>query len=90
MAIRAYEEREKRADLRAGVIASTLININRDPKRSRRVQPKDIFPSLQPPKRNQTPEEQRHVLLAMAKMTGANVKTMPRAEYEAKYGVSGG
>lgn len=83
MSIRAYREREKQGDYRAGVIASTLININRDPKKSRRVEPKDLFPSLQPPKRDQSPEEMRRALLAMAALTGGRVVKVPREQYEA-------
>jgi hypothetical protein len=83
MSMRAYEEREKRGDYRAGVVWAAIINTNRDPKKSRRAQPKDPFPSLEPPKRAQTPEEQRHVLLAMAALTGGKVVRMPREEFEA-------
>ncbi len=83
MSIKAYMEREKRDDFRFGVVTSTLININRDPKKSKRVEPKDLFPSLQPPKREQTPEEMRRALLAMAALTGGSVVRKPREEYEA-------
>lgn len=84
MSVRAYLEREKRGDFRAGVIAATLININRDPKKQRKaIQPKDIFTSLQPPRRPQTPEQMRRALLAFAAMSGGRVKRVPREEYEA-------
>lgn len=85
MSIRAYSEREKRGDYRAGLVVSTLININRDPKKSSRAKPEDFFTSLKPerPKREQTPEEMRRALLAMAALTGGKVVKMPRAEYEA-------
>lgn len=83
MSIKAYLEREKREDYRAGLVTSTLININRDPKKSRRVEPKDFFASLQPPKRVQTPEQMRNALRAMAAMTGGRVVKVPREQYEA-------
>lgn len=85
MSIRAYNEREKRGDRRAGVIASTLINVNRDPKKHSRVKPEDLFPSLKPerPRREQSPEEMRRLMLAMAALTGGKVQQVPREQYEA-------
>ena len=83
MSIKAYMEREKREDYRAGLVTSTLININRDPKKSKRVEPKDFFPSLQPPKREQSPDEMRRAMLAMAALTGGRVVKVPREQYEA-------
>ena len=83
MSIKAYMEREKRDDYRFGLVSSILININRDPKKSKRAEPKDFFSSLQPPKREQSPEEMRRVLLAMAALTGGRVVHKPKEEYEA-------
>jgi len=83
MSIKAYMEREKRDDFRFGLVSSILININRDPKKSKRVEPKDFFSSLQPPKREQTPAEMRSALLAMAALTGGRVVRKPREEFEA-------
>ncbi|HLO41009.1 MAG TPA: hypothetical protein VK176_08300 [Phycisphaerales bacterium] len=40
-------EREKRSDRRAGVVAATIANVNRDPKRRRQqYTPGDFFPIL--------------------------------------------
>lgn len=83
MSIKAYMEREKRGDYRAGLVASILINVNRDPKKSKPAKPEDFFVSLKPERRQQSPEEMRRFLLAMAALTGGRVVKKPQAEYEA-------
>lgn len=83
MSVKAYHEREKRRDLRIGILASLTANLWRDPKRSKPVKPQDFFASLMPPKRVQTPEEQRNYLLAMVRARQGEVKRIPREEYEA-------
>lgn len=45
---------DMRADFRAGVIASTLANVNRDPKRGKPTKPIDFMPFAE----NVEPEEQ--------------------------------
>jgi len=51
-------------DLRAGIIASTIANVNRDQKKQRKpFTPKDFMPVWdRPPKQEQTPEEQRKII----------------------------
>ncbi len=52
------------ADLRAGIVASTFANANRDPKRQRRpFTPQDFMPRWNRPQREgQTAEEQRQII----------------------------
>lgn len=52
------------ADWRAGMVASTIANVNRDPKKRRKpYEPKDFIPQrLAPPKEEQSPEEQARVM----------------------------
>lgn len=83
MSIDAYQEREKREDYRAGVIAAITINANRDPKKGRTVEPADVFPSLKPVKRDQSPEQMRNRVLSLVAMSGGQVKRLPREQYEA-------
>lgn len=85
MSIGAYVEREKRFDLRAGVIAATVANVSRDKKkRPKPYIPADFFNALEEkqPRRPQTPEEQREALLRIARMTGATVKRLPQQEFD--------
>lgn len=58
-----------------------MINVNRD-KKQRRIEPKDLFPSLQPPRRIQTSDQQRNTLLALAKVSGARIVRVPREQLE--------
>lgn len=37
---------EERADLRAGIIASVIANVNRDPKKQRPFKPEDFMPKF--------------------------------------------
>ena len=37
---------EERADLRAGIIASTIANVNRSPKRKKAYEPKEFMPQF--------------------------------------------
>lgn len=58
---------EERADLRAGIVASTVANVNRNPKqRSKPYSPKDFMPVYdKPPKKQQTMEEMLRVVEMM-------------------------
>jgi len=60
---------EERGDVRAGIIASTIANVNRNPKQRRKpYSPKDFMPVYdKPPKRQQSTEE----MLRMAEMITA-------------------
>lgn len=52
-------------DWRAGLVASTIVNVNRDPKkRAQPFQPKDFMPerSSAPDKQAQSVDDQRHAL----------------------------
>lgn len=81
MSITAYIEREKRFDLRAGVVATTIANVNRDPKkRARPYRPQDFFNTLTPEKREQTPEQQQKALQLVAMAAGGKVRRVPREE----------
>jgi hypothetical protein len=82
MSIRAYEERQKRDDLRFGILTAVTANLMRD-KKNRAAQAVDFFPSLQPKKRTQTPAQMQMALLAFAAKNGANVRRVSRDEYEA-------
>lgn len=54
-------------DMRAGIVASTIANVNRDPKKQRRpFQPSDFIPRREP-KAEQTPEEQARILQQWAR-----------------------
>jgi len=57
---------EVRADLRAGIIASTVANTARDPKKRRRpFQPREFMPRFERPRRQQTWQEQLHIVEMM-------------------------
>ena len=62
---RAVQNREKRADARAGIIAAILVNQNRR-KGAKAVSPADLFPSLadKKPKRRMSGDEVRDSLIA--------------------------
>ena len=51
-------------DLRTGIIAATIANVNRDPQKQRKpFAPKDFMPAWDKPrKQEQTPEEQRKII----------------------------
>lgn len=85
LSIGAYAEREKRLDLRAGVIAATVANVNRDKKkRPKPYIPADFFADLEDkrPRRPQTPEEQRDALMRVARLSGAQVKRVSQEEFD--------
>jgi hypothetical protein len=71
MAINAYLEREKRADLRAGVIAASVINMTPMKNRRKPVSPVDLFPSLKEIRPPQSPEQQQKILTAIGIMSGS-------------------
>lgn len=57
---------EERADLRAGIIASTIANANRDPKRRRKpYKPEDFMPKFAKDRPRQTWQEQLAIVSAM-------------------------
>ena len=57
---------EMRADLRAGIIASTVANTARDPKKRRRpFQPREFMPRFERQQRTQTWQEQLHIVEMM-------------------------
>lgn len=61
--MRRWEQRERRLDYRAGVVAAVIANANRDPKRRRKpYQPSDFFTSLAPPRKAQSWQEQLHMV----------------------------
>lgn len=81
--VKAYQEREKRNDLRAGVIAATIAEVSRNrKKRPKPYAPRDFFVSLRPPQREQTPEDQRNRVMALAMASGARIKRVPREQLE--------
>lgn len=82
MSIKAYEERQKRDDLRFGILTAVTANLMRD-KKHRAAQPIDFFPTLASKKQPQTPAQMQMALLAFAAKNGANVKRVSREEYEA-------
>jgi hypothetical protein len=54
---------EERADLRSGIVASVLANVNRDPKkRSKPFEPTDFMPYYEKPK--PSPEQLAHKIRA--------------------------
>jgi L-aminopeptidase/D-esterase-like protein len=79
MSISAYIEQEKRLDLRAGVVAATVANVNRK-KGSRPYGPRDFFSSLRPEKHEQTPEQQQKALQVIAVASGARIRRVSREE----------
>jgi hypothetical protein len=48
---------EERDDLRAGIVASTVANANRDPKKGRALKPQDFMPQFDRERKPQTPKE---------------------------------
>ncbi len=81
MMVLAYLEREKRADQRAGILAALTANVNLK-KGARPLRPQDFFPSLRPPRRPQTPEQQRLFLEAMTLALGGKVVRRSEEEEE--------
>jgi hypothetical protein len=73
-----WNEREKRADFRAGQICATLANVHRDSKaRSTPYEAEDFFPRLrppQPPTKPQTAEEMESALRSITTLCGGKIK----------------
>lgn len=65
---------EERADLRAGIVASTIANVNRG-RATPPFRPKDFMPEfrLRTPERVQTIEEQQQILGLMAVASGGKI-----------------
>jgi flagellar basal body rod protein FlgC len=59
-------------DLRAGIVASTIANVNREPKKQRKpFKPQDFTPQWEkPPAKEQTAEEQRKIIEMWQKLLG--------------------
>lgn len=55
---------EERADLRAGIVASTIANVNRSPKRKKPYAPEDFMPRFED---EEDPEETAARLMAQMK-----------------------
>jgi len=83
MSVSAYLEREKRADLRAGVVAATLVNVNLK-RGARQRRPADFFPSLQRdrkrPRGAQTPARQLVMLKAITLAAGGRIVRRDEAD----------
>ncbi|MGE5589199.1 MAG: hypothetical protein ACM3ZA_01010 [Bacillota bacterium] len=61
LAFDAYRHQQERADFRAGIIAATIANANRDPKKRKRpYRPQDFLPRYG--RSVQTPEQQLRVI----------------------------
>mgnify|MGYP000046381597 CR=1 FL=1 len=60
---------DERADLRAGIVASTVANANRDPKKSKPYAPQDFLPRFEGGRGDEAPGWQK--LLAKVKMLHA-------------------
>jgi hypothetical protein len=57
---------EERADLRSGIVASTIANVNRDPKRRRRAfRPEDFMPRFGPRERKRSSWQEQLSLVEM-------------------------
>lgn len=65
---------EERADLRAGIIASTIANVNRG-RATPPFRPKDFMPEFRrrPPEQVQTVEEQQQILGLVAVASGGTI-----------------
>ena len=62
---------EERADLRAGIVASVIANVNRDPrKRPRPYRPEDFMPRFGAPRRQSWQEQLRIAEIITAAMGG--------------------
>ena len=69
---------EERGDLRAGIVASTIANVNRG-RSTKPYRPRDFMPQFRPrrrePERIQTVEEQQHILGMLALASGGKINT---------------
>jgi len=78
----AYEQvqpfGDARADVHAGIVAATIANVNRDPKRQKKpFRPQDFMPRWEPEKRKeQTWEEQLEVVRMLHVAFGGEVGSM--------------
>lgn len=64
---------EERSDLRAGIIASTIANTSRDPKKSKPFKPKDFMPVFENTTEPQTEEEMKIAAQTLAAAFGGKV-----------------
>lgn len=67
---RAFDRAEARLDYRAGLIAATIVNVNRG-RGKRAVEPSAFFPSLSSPTRVTDPRLMRESFLAIARAAQA-------------------
>lgn len=69
---------EERADLRAGIVAATLANVNRG-RQTPPYRPRDFMPTFRPrprePEPVQTVAEQQHILSMLALASGGKIIT---------------
>lgn len=71
-AIEAYNERERRADMRAGLVAATLVNVNRSSSSQALVRPEDFFKQRDRPEDYMSEEDALAELKAWAASTQAD------------------
>lgn len=72
---------EAREDLRAGIIASTIVNVRVDPKKGKYAKPQDFMPQFDEADEDLTPEEEQrllHAKIAMVKEMFAGVGKQQR------------
>mgnify|MGYP000940748974 FL=1 len=55
---------EERADLRSGIVASTIANVNRDPKKGQPFKPTDFMPLSEMAEEDEEPEAQEPEVIA--------------------------
>jgi hypothetical protein len=69
---------EERGDLRAGIVAATIANVNRG-KNTRPYRPREFMPTFRPrppePEPVQTVEEQQRILSLLALASGGKIVT---------------
>jgi len=58
---------DERSDLQAGIIASTIANVNRDPKKGEPFKPADFMPFVKIEKPVQSPKTQMGILARMSR-----------------------
>lgn len=63
---------EERADLRMGILAATIANVNRG-KKGKSYKPTDFMPFYKGATRKQTPQEMMKTMLSMTKLAGGKI-----------------
>lgn len=76
--IKRWQDEQERLDFRAGVIAATIANVNRDPKRQRQAfEPRDFMPRLHrepPPKPMSVEQSVQYVAILNAAFGGVDLR----------------